>query len=312
VFKLGNLRTPILVGGLLTFLRSDPGTGVALSHNRVISDTTLNGFYPQVHYTRFTGVGAWRNLNFVAARGFETVAGIQDVPVGFQLFGQLGHGVPTFGGANDIFALTDILAGVGSPKTYAQLHVITEGRREITANMWDGIVSSGRLGLYWKARDVNLVRAWSEYAGGWRVLWPFQLGLATEDLRLIGYKGSLYGARRADGGFEYRRVLPNVSKRADVGVGAFVNASRLWAGDVPFGVNTPLLPSVGISLFGALPKGSQRLLRIDLGRALRTGIPHSGWEVRLTYRDANRIFRQEPGDIALAREQLVGPDVFRP
>ena len=95
-------------------------------------------------------------------------------------------------------------------------------------------------------------------------------------------------------------------------LGAFVNTARLWAGDVPFGVDTPLLPSVGVSLFGALPKGSQRLLRIDLGRALRTGVPKAGWEVRLTYRDANRILRQEPSDIAAAREQLVGPDVFRP
>jgi len=312
VFKLGNLRTPILVGGLVTYLRSVPGSAVALSGTNLVPDTTLNGLYQKINYARLTGVAAWRNLNFVAARGFETVTGIQDVPTGFQLFGQLGHGVPTFGGANDMFALSDILAGIGSSQAYAQLHVISEGRRPIDVNIWDGIVSSGRLGMYWKPDDWSLVRTWAEYAGGWRVQWPFQLALATENQRLIGYKGSLYGARRVDGGVEFRRVLPNVTKRGDVALGAFINSARLWGGDVPFGVDTPLLPSVGVTLFGALPKGSQRLLRIDLGRALRTSVPKAGWEVRLTYRDANRIFRQEPGDIAAAREQLVGPDVFRP
>jgi hypothetical protein len=312
VFKLGNLRTPLLLGGLITYLRSDPRGAVALTNHGIVSDTTLSSFYPKVTRTRLTGVGAWRNLNFIPVRGFEALTATQDVPTGFQLFGQLGHGVRTFGGSNDIYVLTDVIAGVGSAKTYSELHVINEMRREAGASMWDGIVSSSRLGFYWKPNELHLLRAWSDFGGGWRVQWPFQLALATDDERLIGYRGSLYGARRVGGGVELRRVLPNVTSRADVGAGAFVNVSRLWAGDAPFGVDTPLLPSGGLTVFGAFPKGSQRLLRIDLGVALRTGIARSGWEIRLTYKDANRTFRQEPRDVANAREQLVGPDVFRP
>ena len=91
-----------------------------------------------------------------------------------------------------------------------------------------------------------------------------------------------------------------------------MNAARLWAGDAPFGVDTPLLPCAGLSLLGALPRGSQRLLRIDVGAPLRSGIARSGWEVRLTFKDETRTVRLEPGDIAGAREQLAGPDVFRP
>jgi hypothetical protein len=97
-----------------------------------------------------------------------------------------------------------------------------------------------------------------------------------------------------------------------VAFGAFINASRLWAGDAPFGMNTPLLPSAGVSLFAAAPKGSQRTLRIDFGTALRTGVGHAGWEVRLIYTDFTRTVFTEPGDIRGAREQLVGPNVFRP
>ena len=66
---------------------------------------------PGSRLTRLTGVAAWRNLNFIAARGFETVTGIQDVPTGFQLFGHLGHGVPTF-----IAGQQGVIAGpVGAP-----------------------------------------------------------------------------------------------------------------------------------------------------------------------------------------------------
>jgi hypothetical protein len=103
-----------------------------------------------------------------------------------------------------------------------------------------------------------------------------------------------------------------VTKRGDVAVGAFVDAGRLWRGDVPFGVDTPVLTSAGVSLFGAIPKGSQRILRIDFGAALHPGLPHSGWEVRLTYEDVGRRIREEPRDVAAGRVQLVGPDVFRP
>ncbi len=312
VFKLGNLRTPILVGGLINYVNAKPRGVVAVTDQGIVSDTSLNAFYPPITRTRLTGVGAWRNLNFIAVRGFEALTATQDVPTGFQLFGQFGHGVPTFGGTDDLWFLADILSGVGSAKTYSELHVINEARRDLVTAIWDGIVSSGRLAFYWAPNELYTFHTWTDFAGGWRVQWPYQLALATDDRRLIGYSNSLYGGRRAGGGAELRRLLPNVNKRVDIGVGTFVNASRLWGGDSPFGVNTPLLPSAGITLYGALPKGSQRLLRIDLGAPLRGGIPHSGWQVRLTYKDANRIFRQEPNDIANAREQLVGPDVFRP
>jgi len=312
VVKLGNLRTPILLGALATFMRLEPRQGVAVGDRGVTPDTTLSGRYTEVRRSRLTGVAAWRNLNFVTARGFETLTGAQDVPTGVQLFGQLGRGTPSLGGKGDVYMLADMLAGVGSARTYSELHLITEGRREIGQRLWDGVVSSGQLALYWKRNDSDLLRGWAEYAGGWRVQTPFQLELATEDQRLIGYKGSLNGARRVSAGIEARRVFAGLTSKADVGAGVFVNAARLWAGDAPFGVDTPLLPSAGVSLFGALPKGSQRTLRIDVGAPLRSGVVHSGWEIRLVYKDFTRRIREEVRDVTGGREQLVGPDVFRP
>lgn len=312
VLKLGNIRTPILLGGALTHLRLDPTGSFSVNNLGVSPDTTLRTRYSSQRHTRLTGIGAWRNLNFVPARGFDALTATEDVPTGFQLFGQVGRGVRALGGASDFFTLGDVLAGVGSGATYAGLHVISEARHQIGAAQWDGIISSGRLGLYWKPTEPNLVRAWTEFGGGWRVLSPFQLELATEGQRLIGYKGVAVGGRRASGGLELRHVVSGLTSKADVGVGAFVNAAKLWAGDAPFGMNTPPLPSAGVSLFGAFPHGSQRLLRIDVGAPIRSSVVRSGWEVRLLYIDATRLSREEPHDVTRAREQLVGPDVFRP
>jgi hypothetical protein len=312
VVKLGNFRTPILLGAMGMFLRREPTGGVAISHAGILTDTTLSARYPKVSRARLTGIGGWRNLNYITVRGFDALTGIQDLPTGVQLFAQLGRGTHALAGASDVFMLGDILAGAGSGKTYSELHVISEGRREIGQPNWDGIVGSGRLAGYWKPNDSYILRGWTDAAGGWRVQTPYQLALVTDNERLIGYKGALYGGRRIGGGIEARRVLSGLTSRADVGAGAFVVAARLWSGDVPFSVGTRLLPSAGVSFFGALPRGSQRLLRIDLGRALRPNVPRSGWEIRLTYGDVTRRIREEPRDIGRAREQLVGPDVFRP
>lgn len=313
IIKLGNLRTPILVGSILTMQQFELLNGLSITkQNGLVPDTTLLGRYGKVNRARLTGVGAWRNLNFITVQGFDALTGTQDLPTGFQIFGQLGRGTHAFKGQSDVFVLGDMLAGVGSGKTYAELQLVSEGQRLIGQLTWQGVVSSGWLAAYWKPSDPTLVRAWMDYAGGWKIQTPFQLQLSTEDERLIGYHGSLFGARRAASGVLYRRLLPNVSKRADVAVGAFVNAGRLWQGDAPFGVDTPVLTSAGLSVFGALPKGSQRILRIDFGAALNRGVPRSGWEVRLTYDDVGKRIREQPRDIAAARVQLVGPDVFRP
>ena len=312
IVKLGNLKTPFLVGGVLTLVRREVVGGLAVTDHGLEADTTLVSRYPRISRARFAGIGAWRDLNFITVTGFNSLAGTEDVPTGAQLFGQLGRGTHSLSGASDVFTLGDVLAGVGSGKSYAELHLISEGRRQLGIPRWDGIVTSGLLAVYLKPNNLNLVRGWSAFAGGWRVQTPFQLGLNEETQRELGYHGALFGGRRMAMGLLARHIVPGVTPRGDVAFGVFVNAARLWAGDAPFGMNTALLPSAGISLFGATPKGSQRTLRIDFGTALRTGIPKAGWEVRLVYSDFTRTALTEPGDILGAREQLVGPNVFRP
>ena len=164
VVKLGNFKTPILIGGVVTAVRREIIGGLAVTDSGLVSDTTLRGRYPKVSRARFGGIAAWRNLNFVAVNGFNALTATEDVPTGFQLFTQLGRGTHSLAGASDIYTLGDVLAGVGSGKSYSELHLITEGRREIGRPSWDGIVSSGLLAIYLKPTETNLLRAWTAFA----------------------------------------------------------------------------------------------------------------------------------------------------
>src|SRR5207248_9276073 len=131
-------------GAIATYMRRDPRGALAVSKTGVLPDTALAGRYQTISRARLTSVAAWRNLNFVTARGFEALTATQDVPTGFQIFGQLGRGMPSLGGASDVYMLADMLAGAGSAVTYAGLHLVTERGGENRQEPWDRVRSRGR------------------------------------------------------------------------------------------------------------------------------------------------------------------------
>jgi hypothetical protein len=47
---------------------------------------------------------------------------------------------------------------------------------------------------------------------------------------------------------------------------------RTWAGQVPFGVDSPIYSNVGFGLRGAFPPGSQSTLRLDVAAPIRSGV----------------------------------------
>ena len=57
----------------------------------------------------------------------------------------------------------------------------------------------------------------------------------------------------------------------DLGLGVFADAGRLWAGDIPYGVNTPIRSAIGFSLLGTVPAASARMWRVDLAFAVESG-----------------------------------------
>ncbi|HJP58539.1 MAG TPA: hypothetical protein VJ865_01015, partial [Gemmatimonadaceae bacterium] len=96
---------------------------------------------------------------------------------------------------------------------------------------------------------------------------------------------------------------------ASVAVAGWVDAGKIWAGDSPFGVTTPVSGSVGVSLLAASPPQSRRTARMDIAFPVRG--PHGhGWEVRFLVNDFTRVFRVEPRDVFYNRERSVPSSVF--
>jgi len=83
----------------------------------------------------------------------------------------------------------------------------------------------------------------------------------------------------------------------------------MWAGNVPYGVNSEMKASVGLSLLAAVPKQSRRLMRIDFAMpVVRT--PRTGFQVRAGITAPLPGLWREPRDVARARSLALSSDVF--
>jgi hypothetical protein len=111
------------------------------------------------------------------------------------------------------------------------------------------------------------------------------------------------------GHVEDRYLIGRYKQVATLAVAGFVEGGKLWAGDSPFGVNTPLYASAGVSLLAASPPQSRRTFRADFAFPVKGPRGH-GWEVRLTVNGFTRTFRIEPRDIFNNRERSVPSSVF--
>ena len=87
----------------------------------------------------------------------------------------------------------------------------------------------------------NTATASVEFSGGWRQRIPFNLTLSDPDGGVRGYASSnTPGGQRFVARFEDRQFVGRPNNWGDLGVGVFADAGRLWAGDIPYGVNTPI------------------------------------------------------------------------
>jgi hypothetical protein len=187
---------------------------------------------------------------------------------------------------------------------------MAEGRRPENGGEWDGILASGRAVTYLKPLARNTIVADAEWSAGWRQRVPFQLYMADKDGGPLGYRrSSLAGARRLVTRIEDRVFLGRLKQFATLGVAPFMNTGELWAGDAPFGTNTGVKYSVGLSLLASVPPRSQRLWRLDLAIPVH---PDNGakWTIRLTSHNFTRMFWKEPNDVGRNRERAIPTSIF--
>lgn len=261
---------------------------------------------------RLNALWGVRNLTFMPVHAFDALNAVQDVGVGFQGALRFGRSLSVLGAHDDdLFLATDLYAGFGGQSSFVTFNGKAEAREDYDTERWDGILGSARLAWYAHAAPRQTFLASAEWSGGWRSRRPFQLLLGDREGGVRGYADSeVAGARRAVARLESRWLIGHVSETAEYGVAVFADAGRTWAGDVPFGVDSPLKTGVGVSLLGAIPRESQRLWRLDLAFPL-TSDDHARFEVRVSASNLGRRGWREPMDVRRSREQAVTDAVFR-
>lgn len=317
---IGRLGPPgrlTLLGLSFTNERARPDTAPErLNEAGLFPDTAaaLSGRFVEMRAARVNALIGVRGIRFVRARGLDALRGSQDVPLGLQIGTLVGRAVPALGAnANDLFVATDIYAGFGSPRLLYRMQLQAEGRRERGGGgaQWDGMVGSGRLIGYARVGDRRTRTLSVEWSGTSRVRVPHALSLGVPDGGIRGFQnaGSI-GARRAIARFSEQVYAGSPFSFGDVGFAIFADVGKLWAGDMPYGVTTPVRSSAGASLLLAVPRRSTRTWRLEFAMPTNREPGTSRWSLRLSHSDLTSFFWREPLDVDAARARAVPGSIY--
>ncbi len=277
------------------------------------TSTVLLNRYSSHRIARLNALWGVRDIGFVRVRGFDALTATQDMPIGFQLGTLFGRTLSVLGSRDDdIFMAGEVFIGAAGKRSALRFQLDGEGRRDNRDGNWDGITASARAIQYFKMSDWNTTTTSLEFSGGWRQRTPFSLTLSDAEGGVRGYaSSSTPGGQRLVGRIEHRMFLGRPFDAGDLGVGVFADAGRLWAGDIPYGVNSPIRGSLGFSLLATTPAASARMWRLDLAFAVNPEPFGNHFELRIGNTDKTTFFLAEPSDIQAARERTVPSSVFR-
>ena len=314
VVAFGPVGHVFLVGATLSRERERTAHNpVIVTSSGVFADTSiaLIGRYTEHSSSRVNLLLGYRNLRFVRVQGFDAVEGAQDVRSGVQLATLFGRGLKlTDGDERDWFMSTDLYMAHATPTSLVGAEFMGERRRDFDEHQTDGVLASGRAAWYSHPARRHTTIIDAEFSGGWNQRIPFQLSLSDRDGGLQGYGASdLGGAQRMVFRVEERYDFGHFRQLAAVTGALWVNAGKLWAGDVPFGVTTDMKYSVGIALLAAVPPRSRRTWRVDFAYPLNDR-GDAKFEVRVTNHDFTRWFWREPGDVQTSRERSIPNSVY--
>ena len=277
------------------------------------SSTVLTNRYVSHRIARANVLWGVRDIGFARVRGFDALAATQDMPVGFQLGMIFGRSLSVLGSRDDdIFIAGDLYIGAVGRNNALRFQLGAEGRRDNDSSAWDGALVNARAVEYLKFGPSNTITASLEFSGGWSQRLPWKLTLNDREGGVRGFGASeIPGGQRLVGRLESRQFVGRPFNLADVGFALFADAGRLWAGDVPYGQNTPIRSAFGISLLGSAPPSSARMWRVDLAFATNPEVQGRRLELRFGSTDKTTFFLPEPLDVAATRERTVPSSVFR-
>lgn len=294
VFRVGPPHRLGLIGGMVLGERLVPSNEffvVDSTNGRLTptSETIATRQFSVFDGTSLAGVLGIRALRFTRMAGLDALVAEQDAATGVQIGTILGTRAFTDPLFHDGFGSLDVYGGGRTRRTFFAARVETESRLDAEGQGWSHLISSGRAAWYFKPRPRWTSEMSLEGAGGWRTIFPFQFALGDRDGGLRGYARShAGGARRLIMRFEQRFDIVRYQKtRAAAGSAFFMDAGRVWGGDVPFGVDTPIGASVGFALLAAVPANSQRTVRVEVAVPL---VQMSGAQTELRF-----VIRQTRG-----------------
>jgi hypothetical protein len=312
-----------LFGGSISGERESVGRRpVILSDSGLVHDTSAatasvlaRRFERPTESNRINLLYGYRDIAFRRVAGFDALSGEQDLRIGVQVGTFFGRGLKVLGSREqDTFVSSALYTGYGGSHAFIGMQVQGEGREDDRNGTWDGILVSGRVGLYLKPTASHVFILSEEYGLGLKQRIPFQLTFADFRGGVRGYRLSQdAGGERSVTRLEEHWAFPPFRQLAQFGVAPFVDVGKLWAQDTPFGVTTPFTVGAGLGILIAVPPHSRRLWRLDIGFPL-THEPHvHGIEFRFTTENfayTSYTFYREPRDISNAREPVVPGSIF--
>lgn len=310
VLRLGPPGRLSLFG--VSFSREEDDTGLLPRPDTTGEAASLVARYDRRRNARINLLWGFRSLDFTQMPRVDALTAEQDIARGVQLGLLFGRSLDLLATPDDdIFLAADLYIGAGNGRTLVRVNGRGEGRKDNNTDQWDGILAGGRASLTQLFGARHTMELDAEWSGGWRQRSPFQLTLGDRLAGVRGYrKARAAGAQRMVLRLEDRWLIDMWRNDADVAGSVFVDAGRLWAGEVPYGVHTPFRVGLGVGILAAVPSGSRRTYRLELALPVHRGAG-ANWEVRLRTVSAGLpLIWREPEDVARSRERAVPRSVF--
>ena len=304
----------LFLGAVLTHERmSTHDRGVVISDSGYVHepDNLFDARYPDFHATRLSAVAGVRLLHYERVTGYDALYGTQDFPLGVQFAGQIGRGLPHLGNTNWLFG-GDVLGGHAFGPSFLGTRLSGEIQRDAVTGGWAGLVTTARLIYYTKPGAHHTVIVTGDFAGAWRSLLPYELTINNSRSGVRGFRGSQEaGAQRAVARLEDRWSIRRFGTWSAIGAALFADAGKVWAGDVPYGVSSPVRASVGVSLLAAVPAQSQTTWRVDIAAPLDRGAgAHRSIEIRFVSENRARSSLRQADDLSRARAGTAATNIF--
>lgn len=315
VVRFGAPRKLGLIGGMIIgerivprheFVQIDSVSGRLMT----ATDTTGVRRYDTYDVANVAGVLGVRALRY-SRMVLDAVAAEQDVALGTQVGALVGLQPWAESPLRASFAAVDAYAGGRTRRHFVGARVEGETRLDLEERDWAHLVLGGRGAWYFTPTPRWVAELSVEGAGVWRSVLPLQLELGDRRTGLAGYERSLEaGGQRLIGRLEQRADLGRYrTDRGSIGGAVFTEAGRVWRGDVPFGVETPIRWSAGVAVLAAVPAKSQRTIRAEIAFPFsrETG---ARTELRFTLREPTSGFWIAPDRLRWARLAAVPEHIF--